>query len=329
MKIYKTNGEAKFEIENIESEESEKIKVKITHVMPGLTDVNIFSGDITVKYPFIIGHSAIGVVSDDRPEYGLKRGTKVILNPYTVTDSAESEQEYEVKTRGVDTDGFMREFIFMDRKKIIPFPEDVNEEEAIFTERIALALEALNCNTFEKGDYVVIIGSDTLCNIIGQLALYFQLIPIMIGNNESDLQIAEKCGIYYTINETKESPIEKVREITCGRMSENTIISIKADVSSSIAFKMTQIGGKCVLLCDNNVVKRADANIGLISKRNLNVRGVSNGADEFDSAINILAQKILHLEKFIDKTVEMKDSEVLLRELRENSERYFNAVIKL
>ena len=81
MKIYKTNGEAKFEIENIESEESEKIKVKITHVMPGLTDVNIFSGDITVKYPFIIGHSAIGVVSDDRPEYGLKRGTKVILNP--------------------------------------------------------------------------------------------------------------------------------------------------------------------------------------------------------------------------------------------------------
>ena len=329
MKIYKTNGEAKFEIDNIESEESEKIKIKITHVMPGLTDVNIFSGDSTANYPFIIGHSAIGVVSDDRPEYGLKRGTKVILNPYIATDSAESEQEYVVKTMGVDTDGFMREFIFMDREKIIPFPEDVTEEEAIFTERIALALEALNSYSFEKGDYVVIIGSDTLCNVIGQLALYFQLIPIMIGNNESDLAMAERCGIYYTVNETKESPIEKVREITCGRMAENTIISIKPDVSSSIAFKMTQIGGKCILLCDNNVVKRADANIGLISKRNLEVKGISNGADEFNSAINILAQKILHLEGFIDKTVETKDSEVLLRELHENPERYYNAVIKL
>ena len=144
MKTYKTNGESKFEIEVTEQPESEKIKIRITHVMPGFTDVNIFCGDSSTVYPFVIGHSAIGVVSDDRPEYGLKRGTKVILNPYSSGPIDRLNWDAVVSTKGVDEDGFMREFVFMDKEKIVPFPEDVDDEEAIFTEKIALALKALN-----------------------------------------------------------------------------------------------------------------------------------------------------------------------------------------
>ncbi len=322
MIIYKTNGEAKFEIDNVESEETEeKVKVKITHVMPNMADVNIFSGDSSVKYPFIIGHSAIGVVSDDRPEYGLKRGTKIILNPYKINSDGT------VSTMGVDESGFMRELIFIDKDNIIPFPEDVDEEQAIFAEKVSIALKALNSNKFEKGDYVVIVGSDSLCNIIGQLALYFQLVPIMIGNNEDELTRAERCGIYYTVNATKESPIEKIREITCDRMAETVIFEITPEASSAFAFPMSKSGGNCVLLSENNVVKNFDADIAIVCKKNLNLRGISVGDTEFESAINILAQNILKFDGFIEKRVEKKDAEILLRELRDEPGRYFNAVI--
>ncbi len=329
MKTYKTNGESKFEIDVAEQPESEKIKIRITHVMPGFTDVNIFCGDSSTNYPFIIGHSAIGVVSDDRPEYGLKRGTKVILNPYTSGQLDRLNWDAVVSTKGVDEDGFMREFVFMDKEKIVPFPEDVDDEEAIFTEKIALALKALNSFSVEKGDYIVILGGDTVCNIIGQLAIYFQLIPIMIDSNAVNLARASRCGVYYTIDETKESALEKVSEITCGRMAENTVISMNPELTPAFVFPMTKIGGKCVIMCENKMMKSFEADVSAISRRQLKVRGVNNGASEFDSAVNILAQKILKFDGFIDKTVEIKDAEVLLREMKGNPERYFNAVIKL
>ena len=329
MKTYKTNGAGKFEVETAESIESEKIKVRITHVLPGFTDVNIFCGDSSTVYPFVIGHSAIGVVSDDRPEYGLKRGTKVILNPYKGSKLDILNPDKLVKTMGIDEDGFMREFAFMDRDKIIPFPEDVDEKEAIFTYKIAIALKTLNSLSAEKGEYVVIVGGDTVCNIIGQLALYFQFIPIMIDNRGINLARAEHSGIYYTINETQESALEKISEITCGRMAENTVVSMNPGITSSIVFPMTKIGGKCVLMCQNKITKYFEADISVISKRQLRVKGINNGASEFDSAVNILAQKILNFDGFIDKIVEIKDAEVLLREMKRNPEEYFNAVIKL
>lgn len=329
MKTYKTNGESKFEIDVTEQPESEKVKVRITHVMPGFTDVNIFCGDSSTTYPFVIGHSAIGVVSDDRPEYGLKRGTKVILNPYSSGPIDRLNWDAVVSTKGVDEDGFMREFMFMDKEKIVPFPEDVDDDEAIFTEKIALALKALNSFSVEKGDYIVIIGGDTVCNIIGQLAIYFQLIPIMVDSNAANLARANRCGVYYTIDETKESALEKVSEITCGRMAENTVISMNPELTPAFVFPMTKIGGKCVIMCENKMVKSFEADVSAISRRQLRVRGVNNGASEFDSAVNILAQKILKFDGFIDKTVEIKDAEVLLREMKGNPERYFNAVVKL
>lgn len=329
MKVYKTNGDSKFDVEIRESEENEKVKVRITHVLPCASDVKIFSGDSSTKYPFVIGHSAIGVVSNDREEYGLKRGMKVIVNPYSTQGIERFNWEEQVKTQGVDEDGFLREFVFLDKEKIIPFPEDVTEGEAIFTERIALALKALNAFSVNKGDYIVIVGGNTTCNILAQLAIYFQMIPILIDSNARNLAMAEKCGVPYIINETKESAMERVAEYTGGRMAESAVVYMDEELAPSYVFPLTKFGGKCVILGENKVIRNFDADISEICRRQLRVKGVNNGESEFDSAVNILAQKILNFDGFIDKTVEMKDADVALREMRDDVERYFNIVLKL
>lgn len=330
MKIYRTYGESKFETEIVEpSERSDLIKVRVTHVLPSKSDVSIFSGESSIRYPFVIGHSAIGVISDDRPEYGLKRGTKVILNPYSEGELSRLDSEPFVSTLGLNEDGFMREYVYMEKEKIVAFPEDVDEEEAIFTECIAIALKVLNSFTLEKGDYIAIVGGDVISNLIAQLAMYFQLVPIVIDSNESNLAHAEKCGVYYTINETKESPISRVKEITCDRMVEETVVDLSDSTSPAFVFSLSRESGKCVILSENKVVKVFDADVSMICKRQLRIRGINNGDSEFDSAINILAQKIINFDGFIDKVVEMKDAEIVLRELKNNPDRYFNVVIKL
>lgn len=329
MKVYQANGNSAIIVENIEAEETKKVKIKVTHVMPTASDVNIFTGSLKMNYPFIFGHIAIGVISDDRPEYGLKRGTKVILNPYTVEPSDRLDMPGKVRTRGVDEEGFMQDFVYMDIDGFVPFPDDVDENEAIFTEKIAIAMAAINSFRVEKGDYVVIIGGGSVCNILAQLALYFQLIPILIDNSAARLDKAIQKGIYYTIDSSKEVPYDRVKEITGGRMSEHTIFEASHTATGAYLFSLARTGGDCTVICENNAVKSFDADVSLISRKQIKVKGVSTGAFEFNSAINVLAQNILNLEDFIEKRIDVESADVLLRELVEEPNRYFSALIEL
>ncbi len=323
MKIYQFSGDSKLAVENVEAENGEKIKIKVTHVMPTLSDLNLFIGGVKREYPCIAGHIAIGVISDDRPDYGLKRGTKVILNPYV------EEQDDEIKIRGIDCEGFFRDFVFLDMEDFVPFPEDVEEEDAIFVEKIAVALSAINSFSVEKGDYVAIIGAGVIGNILAQLALYFQLIPIVIDVDEHRLDTAKNNGIYYTVNASEDVPHDRVFEITGGRMCEHTVIEDTASVTGAYLFNLARKGGDCTIICEPYVTKRLDADVSMISKQKLNVKGVTDGYEEFNSAINFVAQGILNLEGFIEKKVPVEECEEFFQELAVNPEHYMAEWIEL
>lgn len=329
MKVYQVTGASTIDVLNTDPETSDKIKIKVTYLLPTLSDVNLFSGSVKREYPCVPGSVAIGVISDDRAEYGLKRGTKVILNPYVTEPSDRLDFPATVKTRGINLEGFMKDFVYLDIDEFVPFPEDVEEEDAIFAERIAIAMSAINSFRVEKGDYIAIIGGGVVGNIIAQLALYFQLIPIVIDNNEFRLDKAKQNGIYYTVNATDEVPYERIFEITGGRMCEHTVIEDMASVTGAYLFKLARIGGDCTIICEPYAVKSLDADVSYISKKQLKVKGVSNGASEFNSAINIIAQKILNLDGFIEKKTEIEEAEDFFKELTENPELYFASIIAL
>lgn len=350
MKIYRAKGDGKFDIEVVDpteaSAEPGKVKVRVTHVLPDATDAAVFFGDPQTAYPIVPGHCAIGVVSDDRPEYGLKRGTKVILDPYVCDGIDQIDKESCLCVRGVDVDGFMREFAYADISGILPFPgEDldvaqlsydgeakssfVDEREAVFAEKIALALKCLNSLKAEKGEYALIVGGGCVCNIVAQLALYFQLVPIVADTNESNLRRMERCGVYYAINMMRDSLIDKVTEITCGRMAENSILALNAVGAPESTFNVTKIGGKCVFLSENRISRAFETDIAPICRRRLCATGINNGASEMSSAVNILAQRILRFDGFIDREAGMRDAEMLLREMKSDPERYFGVLLTL
>lgn len=329
MKIYQTSGNSKLIEAQTLSKEEDLIKVKVTHVLLCESDVNLFSGQYKLSAPFTIGKIAIGVISDDRPEHEFRRGMKVILNPFVERISERKDKETIIKTRGVDVDGFFGDYMFLPPDKIIPFPEEIEEKQALFTVNIATALRVLNSFKGEKGDHIAILGSDSICCIIAQLAIYFQYIPIMIDSNEKRLEIARKKGVYYTINSTKEVPSERVKEITGGRMVDFGIINLNSENSCAFLFPITKEGGDCVILCDSKTTRTVDADISLIGKRRLRVEGIVEGSSEMQSAVNVLVQNILDLDGFIDQEIEVKDAEICLREMVENPEHYYGLVVRL
>lgn len=318
MKIYKATGNNTLVTEIMEApSDATLVKVKISQIMPTYYDLGLFKGAVKVTYPHSVGSVAIGVVSDDRLEYGLKRGTKVIINPYETDINDRLDLPSRVKTKGMELEGLFSDFVYLPLDKITPFPDEVHENEAIFAEKIAVAMHTINSFRVEKGDYIVIIGGNALCNIIAQLSMYFQLIPIVVDNNENNLKKMEDNGIYYTINSTKEIPFDKVMELTGGRMAEHTVLETTSGAPSNFLFTLAREGGDCVIVCENKFAKKMDADLELIARKQLRVKGVSNGAQEIDSAINILAQKILNFEALIDKSFALEKLETAFKEFDE------------
>ncbi len=318
MKQYKANGNEKFIVEEvISANEKDIVKVKISKVFPTRSDLDIFSGKSELVYPFVPCHIAVGYVSEDKPEYGLKRGTKVVLNPYIVTYSDKSQTLPDIKTFGVDMNGFLADFVCLPVENIIPLPEDVREDDAIFAEHIAISLAVINNFEISKGDYIAVIGGSPLCNIIAQLAMYFQAIPIMIDYKADRLAKAKECGVYYTINSAKEVTIERVREITGGRMAEHTILHSEQGITPHYLFALARNGGDCTIMSVHGYPNPLETDINLINRKQLTVKGISNGASEFNSAIYLLAQKVLKLAPLRESVTPIAEAEQLFQKLKD------------
>jgi threonine dehydrogenase-like Zn-dependent dehydrogenase len=330
MKIYRTKGEHEFEIDGgAEVFDPAFVRLKVSSVCITVADLALYEGRTQLNAPVCPCHAATAIVSEDRPEYDLKRGSRVILNPYIQGDAGG-----DTKIFGVDTDGFLRDFTALSIDNIIPFPEDVKENEAIFTEMLAVALAAVNALTLNKGDYVAIVGSSVvgdsvLSNLVAQLVLYYQAIPIYISGDKRLLEIAKKCGVYYTVDETNEDVYQRVFSITGGHMAEHTILHAGTGVSPHFLFSLAGRGGQCLIISVTKSMPRLETNIGVISQKELKIKGVSCGADEFNAAVNLIAQKQLDFSNFIDKSVPFEKTAELFAEISANPMHYVAPVIKV
>lgn len=331
MKLYTANGNKDFKIVELENNSPEEmIKLKVSMVYPTFADLSVYEGKLDIEYPRVPCRMATAIVGEDRPEYGLKLGSRVLLNPYVNPIVPEDEEYSEPDVYGIHKDGFLRDFLSMPIDNVIPFPEEVKEDEAIFADVVAVALGIINEIKPEKGEYIALIGGSLLMNVTAQLALYYQAIPIVISADERFLALAEKAGVYYTVNERIEDVKKKVFSITGGRMADHTVQHAIDSVKPGFTYSLCARGGECIIAALNgNYIPRQEVDISIIAKNNLTVKGVSCGIQEFNSAVNMLAQKILNFEGFIDHVVPLQEAKELFEELSQDNLRYQCAVIRV
>lgn len=331
MRILKATGNRGFEVLDIPATEEENglVKLKIETIFPTMSDVAVYEGKLEINYPVAPCRLATAVVSEDRPEYGLKRGAKVLLNPY-ILNSADEDGYTELGVYGINDDGFLRNFISLPIDNIIPFPEDVKEDEAVFVDVIAIALNALNKLDVQKGDYIAILGGSVLNLVIAQLALYYQAIPILVSSDDRYLELADSHGVYYTINDSRDNVQRRVLDITGGRMADHTIIHALPGVSPNYISLLTAISGNCVMVgLSSTYFPRMDVDLAQIAKKNLTFSGVARGDKEFTSAVNVLAQKLVKFDGVIDKKISFEEAPALFKEMSEEPQRYVCALINV
>lgn len=281
--------------------EAEYVKVRITKAGITDSDIALYLGEDGSGYPIIGGRQAAGVISEIAEDniYCLKKGDRVLINPYLPcreciqckTNRASECQN--MKIMGVNTDGFFRDFINVPIQNVMPLPEQVKDHEALFTEYISLALEVLDVLNMEKGDHVAIVGGDILGNILAQLIMYYQAIPILIDSNEQNLETARKSGIYFTIRD--DSDVRgQLNQITGGRLAKYVIYVSGAKRSFRNTLEFAAVGGTIAIAGFMDSSMKVDLSMAL--RRRLSIVSINNGYREMRSALNIVATRTVNLE---------------------------------
>ena len=310
-----------FELEEqeiIEKEEVGTTKIKLTKALISLADVLRFNGEIDCD-SIILGSSGIGIISDTEANlFGLEKGKRVYVNANKFC-----EECYECKSgdrnscsnllkAGEDYDGFLRDFISTDSNEIFILPDSVHDLEALFIEQISLATEVVDKLNIQAGDYVSIIGANNFGNILAQLLIYYQAVPIVLTNNAEDYKIAKESGIYYVLNQ-EDNWQKEVSSITSGRMTKSVVYIADCNISATKAFALASHNAGVAFTGIS--YKNTPIPFSQAIKKQLNIRCIDNGFKNTASSINLIANKAIDLSHLKIDTISYSEVPKKLKEM--------------
>lgn len=300
----------KYEAKSGEVSSPELVRVKIEQFAVSKGDVRIY--DTGAGAPIIPGRHGVGVISEAHPDDSFfVKSDRVVIDPYLpcgeCIECKTGHREKCLKKRilGVNTDGLQTDFITLPAECVHKLPQIVPFESAIFTEYVAMAINAIDKTDVKKGDHVAVLAANKIGNIMAQLISYYQAIPIVIDSNEEMLSIASETGIPYVLNSEKTDIREEIVSLTGGRMCEKVIYLTNKPGLIDVGLSICAANGIFCAVGFEEFAVQADFSV--ICKKQLTVCTMNSGSGAFPSAINLLANKAVKTQKLVAGAIGFED----------------------
>ena len=273
-------------------------KVKITKALITLADVLRYNGEIECE-DVVLGSSGIGVISETEANlFGLEKGKHVYIEPirecnecYNCVSGATNKCS-DLQVAGENFDGFLSDFCSVDAGKLFILPDSVPDLEALFINHISLAISVVDKLGIQKGDYVAIVGANNFGNILAQLLIYYQAVPIIVSNNEEDVKIAKASGIYYALG-PNDNWQKEVVQITSGRLTKSVVYISDCDIPVAKAFSLASYNA-CIAYTGTSY-KNTSISFAQAVKKQLDILCITNSFGNTAASINLIANKAINL----------------------------------
>ncbi len=133
----------------------DEVIVRPTHLSICNADQRYYQGKrakevLKQKLPMSLIHEAIGQIEYD-PKNEFKIGSYVVMIPNTPQEHDDIIAENYLRSskfRASGFDGFMQDYVSMDRNRLVSLPSEINLNVAAFTELVSVSYHAIN--RFEK-----------------------------------------------------------------------------------------------------------------------------------------------------------------------------------
>lgn len=323
MKSYKITKNFSIEPETEEGSYNLKqfAKIKITRAGVCSSDVAVFAGRIAdADLPLCPTRTAIGLVSES-DDITLRKGQRVMLSPYTRLEN----DKFQIN--GLKNDGYLADYVYAPLENIYTVPTGISDDAFTFIEDIAMAINVVEKLDIEKTKYVMLYGCTAVNLILAQLCFYYQAIPVMIDNDNARISVAQELGAYYCINYVEEDVMQKLREITSGKLVDYLILD--SDICDEVGRMLSYVrqGGKVAIAGFNTSKPSLKGDFSPIVNNDLQVFGISDGFGEIETAINMLATGIVKVDALVEQIVDISEAQTVFSALAKKNN-YLKTIFK-
>ena len=337
MKGWKLTSPKKIELQDIDEQQPTiaASKVKITKTLISLADFLRFRGDIECEN-IVLGSAGIGIIREiDANLLGLEKGKHIYIDPNRECNNCYNCKNHEynkcsdIQVAGQDFDGFLRDFATTTPNKLFVLPESVSDFEALFIDKISLAVSIFDKLNIKKGDYVSVIGANNFGIILAQLLIYYQAVPILLTLDNENYEIAKKSGIYYVLG-PDDNWQKEVSAITSGRLTDKVIYIADCDIPISKAFSLASFGA--FVAVTGVVTKSTSVSFMQAIKKHLDITCIDSGYGYATTSINLLANKAIDLSNLkIEKSTyeNIPESFAKMNDLYEKEGKFYETVVDL
>ncbi|MDF2921850.1 MAG: zinc-binding alcohol dehydrogenase family protein [Paenibacillaceae bacterium] len=309
------------------------IKVKSAGICG--SDIGAYRGaNPLVSYPRVIGHEIAGeVISIPANSRGIRPGDKVIVDPYLYcghcypcsigrTNCCE-----DLKVLGVHVDGGMVEYFTHPAEMLYKVPDDMPWDIIPMAEPLTIALHGLHRGRLTEGEHIAISGAGPIGLLAAMGALHYGAKPIMIDPVDERLEKARQLGVVHTVNPAKENAVERVREITGGRMAEVVMEASGANSAIQSTLELVSNAGRIVLTGWPKV--STELPTGLITKKEVDIRGARTSAGEFQEAIDLIYYGKVDARAILTAIVSMEEAAAAIMDIDRNPGGYLKVNVIL
>jgi threonine dehydrogenase-like Zn-dependent dehydrogenase len=161
------------------------------------TDLQIFKGYMGFKG--VPGHEFVGSVSDGPGELIGKRVAGEINFACGQCAACRQDSSRHCPNRSVmgiaNADGAFADWVSVPLENLHIVPDNVGDEEAVFTEPLAAAFEILTQIQINPGDEVLVLGDGKLGNLCAQVLQLTGAKVTALGKHADKLALIKKAGV--------------------------------------------------------------------------------------------------------------------------------------
>jgi len=254
------------------------------------TNLEIIKGYMDFKG--VLGHEWVGVVEECQESTLLKKRVvgEINIGCGTCWYCKNSLQSHcpRRKVLGISgKDGVFAQFLTLPLENLHLIPDSIADEEAVFIEPLAAALQILEQTSIRPTNRVAVLGDGKLGQLVAQVLKLTGCELILFGHHKEKLQIAAQLGIPIANEKTMESKDYDL-VIECTGSPEG----IKQ------ALQLVRPCGKIVIKSTFRVKVELDISNIVVDE----VQLIGSRCGPFTPAIKLLSQKLVQVKPLITKT---------------------------
>lgn len=265
------------------------------------TDLEIIRG--YASFEGVIGHEFVGKVVSDSSRLAGKRVVGEINCVCGRCDMCASGLSAHCRRRTVlgiqGRPGCFAEFISLPEKNCLEVPDTVTDDEAVFTEPLAAAIQVLRHAKFEKRTNVAVVGTGRLGILVAHVLAATGCRLVAIGRNDHTLGLLDRRGI----RALKLSEVQRMQEY-------DVVVDCTGNPEGlSVAMSLVRPRGTIVM----KTTCRADHGIDLTPLVVNEISLVGSRCGPFGEALSTLARRSMDVAGLITRRMPLTEGVEALR----------------